>query len=114
MKATGTRSKFNLTEFVVEEDIEKMMDSKMIGHTSQFKSVTRGKLDRIKGDRPTYEKEFSNSVGRYNVKHIDKKITGKVILDTSETRPRQAHPGKLCRRGLTKLAEIALDVRKSS
>ena len=34
MKATGTRSKFNLTEFVVEEDIEKMMDSKMIGHTS--------------------------------------------------------------------------------
>ena len=91
-----------------------MIDSKMIGHSANFKSVTRRKLDRIKGTRPPYEKDFSNSVGRYNVKHFDKKITGKVAFDSPKFKPRVLHPNKLCRRGLTRLAELALDVKKTT
>ena len=93
MRATGTESNFNKADF--DEDEEKMIDSKMIGHSANFKSVTRRKLDRIKGTRPPYEKDFSNSVGRYNVKHFDKKITGKVAFDSPKFKPRVLHPNKL-------------------
>ena len=96
------------------DGVNSMIDSQMIGHSANFKTVTRKKLDRINGSRPKYEMDFSNSVYRYNVKYIDKKITGKVVFDSPEVKPRAAHPRTLCRRDLTRLAEIALDVRKAS
>ena len=111
MRATSTQSKFGNH---LDPDFEKLIDSKMIGHSPSFKSVSRRKLDIIKGFRPKYEQDFNNGIYRYNVKHIENKVTGKVVFDNGEAVPRQAHPNKLCRRGLTRLAEIALDVRKSS
>ena len=91
-----------------------MIDSQMIGHSPSFKSVSRKKLDKIKGSRPVYELDFQNSIYRYNVKHIDKKITGKVVFDNGEVKPRAPHPKNLNHRSLIRLAEIALDVRNSS
>ena len=109
----GATSKFG-DQQLLDPDLDKLIDSKMIGHSPAFKSVSRRKLDIIKGARPKYEQEFNNGFNRYNVKHIENKVTGKVALDYAEVIPRQASPSKLCRRGLTRLAEMALDVRKSS
>ena len=58
--------------------------------------------------------DFNNSAYKYNVKHIDKKVKGKVAFDSPGVKPRVPHPEKLCYKGLKKLAEIALNVRKST
>ena len=83
MKATTTQQKFNQTGPMIDDtDEAKYMDNQMIGHSPSFKTVSRRKLDLIKGSRPKYEMDFQNSVYRYNVKHIDKRVTGKVVFDS--------------------------------
>ena len=115
MGTTGTLSTFEQNGPTLDEDEQMRLDNIKIGHSANFKAVTRSKLDRIQGTRPAYEKIFMNAVGQYRVNYdqMDRKITGKVVFDSPEVKARAPHPDKLCRRGLTRLAEMALDVKRS-
>lgn len=115
MRATGTDQMFRMDgPFGGDLDQHKVVDMDMVGHSPSFKTVSRSKLDRIAGTRPKYEMEFNNGMNRYNVKYVDKKVPGKVALGSPEVKPRVAQPNKHCHRGLKRLAEIALNVRKST
>jgi len=50
--------------------------NKKLGKTSAFKSISRAELEKIKGHRPKYERDFHNDFNRYNVKYMDPKIHG--------------------------------------
>lgn len=73
--------------------------------------MSRIELDRVKGPRPLYEEVFMNDFTHYNVKYPDPKIPGQANFAPPVVKPRDAQPNKLCRGGLTKLAEITLNVR---
>ncbi len=74
MNRTANSSKFNI-DGSIENDVDRIDKKK--GKSAAFKAVTRGELDRIKGTRPHYEKDFRNDFNRYNIKYLDPKIKGK-------------------------------------
>ena len=82
--------------------------------SSAFNSLSRTELGKIKGDRPKYEEDFSNDFNRYNVKYMDKKVKGQTRFDPPGVQARSAVPNALCKRGLTRLAEITLNIRSKS
>ena len=79
-----------------------------------FKSVSRYELDRLKGPRPLYEEIFMNDFNNYNVKYPDPKVHGNANFAPKQVKARDSKPNKICRHGLTKLAEITLHVRDKS
>ena len=91
---------------------EKKVD-KTLGKSSAFKSVTRHELDRLRGPRPKYEENFQNDFNRYNVKYMDPKIKGIAKFESPVSVPMKAPDKSYCHRGLTKMAQITLNIRKT-